>query len=236
LVLKEFKINNIVINYEKTKWWAYGAQELALLDIKQKGYGYYENIDNNHNKSIILAKDSLNKSKFRRNLDVELNYDLSSKTNSYTSELVWLEIHIIPLFYFDNDWQYKLNNFSLEVLSWNDNDLSWNIIGESDWIVWNYNDNYFIQKSLSVNGFTYRTISKTNFLSNSDNNYLLLFNRSKTNTLKYIMNSINSNEYFTKPKTHIISSAKIGDHKYTIDTKIDNSKYLNMLKYVIYSK
>jgi len=47
--------------------------------------------------------------------------------------------------------------------------------------------------------------------------------------------SNNADEFLTKPKTNIISSWEIGSYKQNLETKMNNTEFLNILKYSIYS-
>jgi hypothetical protein len=64
-------------------------------------------------------------------------------------------------------------------------------------------------------------------------NYLVLFNSSENNPISYKLNW--EWGFFTKPRTDIIVSSKLGDYKQNISIKYDNTDYLGILKYSIYN-
>jgi len=236
LVLNELNSNKSIWNYIKAYAWAQWSKELALLDIKENGYAYYKKINHDINdESIIFSDNPLDTTEFNNNRDILISYDIWSKVNNYTWELQALWYDIIPLFYTDDNWEYKVKDIDLTILSWSESDLTWNIIWKDTWISWNNLNSDWIQKTHSLNWFEYKQKNMRDFLNNSDLNYLVLFNSSKTNYLKYNIKSINSSEYFSKPKTTIISTAQIWKYKQTISTKLDNTRFLDMLKYSIYS-
>ncbi len=237
LVLWELNDTKWRFNYLKAFSAAEWSLELALLEIKNKWYWYYSNIENNINsKSVILWKDINN---FSKSIDPLISYDMDSKVNSYSWSIESLQYDIIPLFFLDNLWEQKVNSINLTILN-DSNDLAWNIISDNSWIswkgdidlttMWNY-------KIIVSWWFSYSNLLVNNFLSdiNNNNNYLILFNSNSSNTINYNLVSINSNEFFTKPRTEIISSSIVWKYKQTLRTILDNTKYLNILKYSIYS-
>lgn len=238
LVLNEMKDNRGMGDYIKAYAWAESAQELALLKIKQNWYWYYEKVDHNiNNNSIYLASDNLDISNFHPRKDVFISYDIWSKVNSYNWYLGSLEYHIIPLFYIDELLnENKLTWLNLSILDWVPSNLSWNIIWKNNWLSWNWSSPTWIKKSLnSSNSFTYWQEDINTFLSSSDTNYLVLFNTSNSIPITYKLSSLDSLEYFSKPETEIISSAQVWWYRQNLSTKLDNTKFLNMLKYSIYS-
>jgi hypothetical protein len=70
----------------------------------------------------------------------------------------------------------------------------------------------------------------SDFLNNSEN-YLILFNSGNFD----IEFTLNSSDNFSKPKTQIISSAQVGEYRHNLQTDYDNTKFLNMLKYSVFS-
>ena len=252
LVLKELKDTRAMWNYYKAYYWAEAAQELALLKIKEKWYWIDSNINFNINdwtdsnidfsindNSVILSDNPTDKSLFNPRKDVYIWYSLNTKTNLYTWELNWLKYDILPLFFIDEDEnEHKINDLNLDILSANWNDLIWNIVSWNwNWISWTWEldwNTFSRNKEVIASSFSISDIVIKDFLNDNDTNYLILFNSWDQN-LKYSINSINDSEYFSKPKTYIISSAKVWDYKQNLRTFLDNTAYLNILKYSIYS-
>lgn len=239
LVLREFNDTVAMGNYYKAYYWAESSQELALLKIKEKWYWIDENIDFWINdKSIILSKNPTDKSLFNPKNEVFISYSLETKTNSYSWKLIALEYDIIPLFYIDNNNnEHKINNLDFNVNFWNNSELLWNIVSKEWWIswIWEFDWNLNVNKKISN---SYISVNSSDdlktFLSDNNTNYLILFN-SWNNNIEYNLNTINNSEFFSKPKTYIISSAKIWDYRQNLRTYLNNTEYLNILKYSIYS-
>jgi len=84
LVLLEMNDNRGREDYLKASASAEGALELALLSIKQKGYGYFHEIENSvNNEAIILSKDPTDTALFAPK-DTLLSYTMDGKTSNYT--------------------------------------------------------------------------------------------------------------------------------------------------------
>ena len=237
LVLNEMKDNRAMWDYIKAYAWAESAQELALLKIKKHGYAFYDKIDHDiNNRSIILANDYLETWNFKPSNDVFISYDIWSKVNNYDWILKPLEYDIIPLFYVESIVEKKVLDIDFSIISWINSDLSWNIIWKDNWISWKWINLVGVKKTLTPNGFTYSQESVNDFLSNSNTNYLVLLNTWNSQNINYKLKSVNSWDFFTKPETNIISSAEVWSYKQNLSTELDNTEYLNILKYSIYSK
>lgn len=236
IVLFEMKDNRGMWDSIKAFAWAEASQELALLAIKENGYGYYEKVENNiNNKSIILSEHPLDIDLFNKNNDVLMSYDIASKTDDYRWVLSPLWYDIIPLFYIDDDWEHKINNYSINIIAGDLNSLIWNIIWINSWISWKWNNTIWVMKKVTItNELDYSEININDFLTNSESNYLILFNTLASDNIEYEINSIDWN-YFSKPKSNIITSAQIWKYKQNLDTFLDNTKFLDRQKYVIYS-
>jgi hypothetical protein len=237
LVLKELNDNRAMWNYLKSYFWAEAAAELALLEIKQKWYGIDSKIDHSkNNKSIILSDNPKDISKFKWNKEVYLSYDLNTKTNNYSWEINSLWYDIVPLFYLNWAIENKIKEIDFKITSWTSNDVIWNIVWQFKGISWlwdfNHSDNVDVRWYNSSLNLTSETIK--NFLTTSSTNYLILFNSWNTN-IKYTLKSQDSLEYFTKPKTNIIASAQVWNYRQNLNIFLDNTKYLDILKYSIYS-
>jgi len=137
LILNEMNSNRAMWEYLKAYAWAESAQELALLDIKNKGYWYDSKIDLDvNNKSVLLSDNFLNSSLYHPKKDVLISYSNNWKANNYDWSLEPLWYNIIPLFYIDDTWEQKVNDLTLSISTWNPNDLSWNVIWKLNWISW----------------------------------------------------------------------------------------------------
>lgn len=229
LVLREMNDNRGNWNYLKAYAWAEGAQELALLKIKKHWYWIYDKLDN----SKILRNDKNN------NKEILISYDLNSKTKSYSGTLEPFKQSVIPLFYIkQDDSRQKINNLNLQILnSFPDNSkMAWNIVSQNwDWIGWNDEIIWNISKWKwrKANWSFLDEIKINNFLSTYQNNYLIVINLDPNNDLKF---NLNSSSDFTKPVSKIISSAKIWNYKQNLETTLDNTAFLSILKYSVYSQ
>jgi len=240
LVMKELHDTRAMWDYYKAYYWAEAWQELALLKIKEKWYWIDEDIDFTINdKSIVLSEHPDSKSDFNIKKDVYLWYALKTRTKSYTWTLASQEYDIIPLFYIPEKFEtIKIDDIDLKINFWTENDLVWNIVSDNWWISWldEFNWENFVKEKRSNFNLIYENppIKIKEFLSNSENeiNYLILFNSWNNN----IIYNITSSKDFTKPRTNIISSAKVWDYKQNLSTKLNNTEYLNILKYSIYSQ
>jgi len=236
LVLNEMKVNRAMWDYIKAYAWAESAQELALLDIKNKWYWYYSNIESTLNdKSVLISKNPLDKSLYHPKNDVLVSYDNDWKVNSYEWILYPLWYDIIPLFYIDDSWEKKVNDIVFNVLTWTSEDLSWNVVWKIDWVSWNWTSLSWIKKTYTPSWFLYEENTLNEFISTSDTNYLVLFNSWNSSNITYKISTSNSLEFFTKPRLEIISSWEIWDYKQNLKTMLDNTEFLNILRYSIYS-
>jgi hypothetical protein len=127
---------------------------------------------------------------------------------------------------------------SLNVLSGDSGDLVWNIVSQFSGIsgTWSFNKYTSVSEKKIVSGsFDFVDTTVESFLSSSSSNYLILFYWSNSWDLSYNLTS-SSDSSFSKPSTHIISSWQVWKYRQNLDTYLDNSKYLDFLKYSIYSK
>jgi hypothetical protein len=172
---------------------------------------------------------------FNANRDILISYYNNGKVNSYDWLLEPLHYDIIPLFYIDDTWEKKTNNVVMNINSWIPTDLSWNVVWNKDWIsgIWP-NLNNWTRKTLTSGLFTYVTSSIWNFLESSSTNYLVLFN-SWRSSMEYTLKATSPQEYFTKPRLDIYSTWEIWEYKQNLKTVVDNTEFLSILKYSIYS-
>jgi len=214
LVLKELNDNRWMWGYMKAYAWAESAQELALLQIKENWYWFDEKMVDNE--SIIDV--------------MKISYDIWSKTQSYDWIIEKLGYNIIPLFYLSNSWSWKTIKMKLNIISWNNSDLVWNIISYNSSISWTWSFNWITD--FWIAWFEWNK-NINDFLDLHENNYLILFNSSNSGKIKYNLNS--TDWFFTKPEINIISSGQVWKYRQNLSTHLDNTKYLNFLKYSIYS-
>lgn len=240
LVLQELNDNRGRGDYLKAYYWAESWIEWALYNIKKFDYGYSDEIDlEKNNKSILLSANPLSEVLFNPKKDVLTSYSIDTKVNTYTQTLASWEHTLFPLYViYENGVTKKALNIELTIPSGSKPSLVWNIIGGEYGLAWN---NEFEITTLGA----YKTIDSSGnlkferkqiweFLTTSDNNYLLLFNSDPTNSLTYKVSSTGNN-FFTKPIWEIEASWKIGSYKQNIRLSLNNSEYLNILKYSIFS-
>jgi len=240
LVLKEMYDNRGMWKYIQTYAWAESGQELALLQIKDNGYGYYDFIEHTPNdRSIVLSKTPTELSSFQKSNDIFISYDIGSKVNDYNGSLEPLEYDIIPLFYIDEHGEQKVNMIDFSITFGSGDNLSWNIISRISWISGKNSNLVGYKKTLGTNGtvreFWFTTESINTFLLNNDTNYLVLFNSGDFGRIDYHIDTLDRTEFFSKPETEIISSAQVWNYKQNLRTTLNNTEYLNILRYSIYS-
>ena len=239
LVLRELQDNRVLGQYIQTLAGAESAAELALLQIKQNGYGYYERHLFWENSSInhILAEDPGNPTQ----KDIEISYDINTKVTSYEGNLSPLWYDIIPLFYLTGSTDaiqvQAISDISLSSSSPALSDISWNIVWESGWISGNglFDETTQISvKTLSASNSIISTQQNIEtFLSWVSSWYLVLFNPRNSWNITY---TLTSSDEFSTPRANIISRAKVGKYRQNVQTTLDNTQYLNTLKYAIYGR
>ena len=232
LVLKEMRDNRAMWDSMKAFAWAETGKELALLKIKDQWYGVDYKIQSWNNSKSILA----DVSDFKSNRDVEVTYDINLKPvendlwkYQYSQDLAPGEYSIIPLFYeYDSNWIQNTENISLN----SDNEIVWNLLSGNNGIAW-VGNNLSGKWKVVDNSWksTVKTLLQQEFLINNDNVYLIL-NNTSSEEKSFVLTS---SDEFSKPITNIISSGQVGNYRHNIETKYDNTEFLNMLKYAIFS-
>ena len=243
LVLWELNDNRGRENYLKAFAAAEGAQELALLQIKKQWYGYYGDkatVTESDAISNLLAEDPLDIKPAR---DPIISYNLDSKTSSYSETLTPLQYAIVPLFVLDDstpnsrpnfvesDWTNGALSFLLDTTS---NELIWNLLSEDGGMSWVWGFSEIDKSTLSKASSVTPDYSVDDFIRDNVGklNYLILFNSDPVNDIIY---TLTSNREFTKPETTIISSAQVWKYKQNLSTTLNNTEFLNILRYSIYS-
>ena len=262
LVLWELNDNRGRENYLKAFAAAEWAQELALLQIKEKGYGYYWDAarvqkDKDINPSNLLVDSTW----YKATRHPLISYDLNSKTNTYSWSLSSLWYAIVPLFVITDpvppsttEVIETISDINLSIDSWIATDLAWNILWEQDGISGSWALFPWMSVSWQFSNFpisppppapqiqpTYTFTSRPieQFLTNPNRQnaplYLILFNANPDPFSLPVEYTITSWGDFTKPVTKIQSSAQIGKYKQNLETELNNTEFLNILRYSIYS-
>jgi hypothetical protein len=239
LVLREMNDNRGEAKYLQSYSAAEWAMELALLQIKNKWYWIYDKIelDESSLDSKLLRNDKDNKK------EVLLWYDLNSKTKSYIWNLKSFEQAVIPLFYINDDIEEKIKNMKLKIKDFWVNDdntkMAWNIVSEYwDWIGWNSEIDAYTKWNWRDKVWWFIWNININwswnddFLNKYNKNYLIIINLDPNSNLKY---NLTSSDSFTKPISKIVSKARIGNYRQNLETTLDNTKFLSILKYSVYS-
>lgn len=236
LVLRELKDNKWEQNYLEASQAAIWSSELALLQIKEKGYWYQDKIEDSINdRSVVLSSNPTDSTKFHILKDVNISYDLDYTVDSYEWLLKPTWYDIIPLFFtWASIWD-KVRDLELTVNSGNESLLSWNIIGKDNWISWVWEfDKSTKWKWRSLTNYEFQETEIWTFLVSSENNYLILVNLDPNNNISYRLTSPIDWEFFTKPRTKIKSSATIWGYRQNLEISFDNTEFLKMLRYSIY--
>lgn len=236
LVLNELQDNRGRSDYIKAQYAAEAWIELALLKIKEYGYGVIDEIPLDINeRAIALTFNPLDKNKYRGSKEALMGLFIDTKTISYTGVLEPGSHSIIPLFYVDaNGVQHDTTKITLKKDSINP---VWNIVGNQYGLSWEWEftpsslGNY---KFVNANGFSFDKKSVQSFLENSTSNYLILFNPDPNSNIVYNVTWENNN-FFSRPIWEIYASGKVGSYKQNIKVTLDNTAFLNILKYSLFS-
>ena len=226
LVLQEMRDWKGRQDYLKAYHGAEWALELALLQIKELGY-WYDNLWIFSDENILW--DDI--------LSPIVSYDFDSATLLYTWSLLPWESEIIPLFWISDAWvTSSISDMTFDIESWN---LSWNLIWKKEGISgiesfnsWDPKLFKTIEDTLDGNKkFILDSQDIGVFLSSNTWSYLTVFNSSSFESTF----TVGSTSSFTKPIARISSSAKVWKYKQNLETSLDNTEFLGILKYSIYS-
>jgi len=219
LVLQEMQDGKGRQDYLKAFAWAEGSLELALLKIKEHWYGYDED---NFSWAILWWWPK----------DPQIGYNFESEVSSYSGQLAPFETAIFPLF-FINAW-WTVNPTSWLELTTSSN-LTWNIIWNGAGVSWVWgfssSDNVGVK---SVSSFD-DSGNISLFLASNSWSFLSLYNTSATETMVFELLWSWANPSFTKAEAEIYSQARVWKYVQNLETSIDNTEFLWILKYSIYS-
>ena len=236
LVLKEMNDTTSMGNYLKASAGAESSQELALLQIKQKWYGVSDSLAHSISNESIVLSNTTSLADFRQAKEAFVSYEIDSKANIYNGRLEVWEHDIIPLFYINDHGEFKVRDYNFTINTPNPSKLAWNLVGAEKWMsgygiarVWK------LKKLDASQSFTLTDTDRGYFLENSDKNYLIVFNGGSS-AMEYTISSVHSWEYFTKPEAVIFSSGQVWGYKQNLKTTLDNTKYLQISKYSLFSK
>ena len=203
--------------YAGAEW----ALELALLDIKVEGYGYDDD--------TFLDMETLwSWAKYPK-----ISYEFNSRVESYSGGLDSLEIDIIPLFSSWAPWMREIKNINFSNPDWK---IIWNLITKSWGASWVGSFNMLTEvweKTLNgENDFVYNRSEKIqDILSWED--YLVLQKLETGWISTYEL--IGDWGGFTLPRAEIFSSARVWKYKQNLKTTVDNTEFLWILRYSVYS-
>jgi len=206
-------------DYLKAFAWAEWGLEIALLRIKENGYGYDED-----NFSWALLGDTPK--------DAQIWYTFDSRVNSYSWTLNSFDTVIIPLFYIDR-WSsmYSSSEISLTTTL---PGIAWNIIGNGVGASWvgNFNSStsVWVKDATSFDS----TWNIGDFLSSNTWSYLSLYNTSSSD-INYTLIGSWWNPDFTQPSAQIYSQARVWKYVQNLETTVNNTEFLWILKYSIFS-
>ena len=224
LVLQEMYDGRGKQNYLKAYAAAEAGLELALLQIKEKWYGYYEA----QSFSDILWDDIKT---------AKVWYEFLSRSQDHSGTLPPFWIDIIPLFWINDNWE--IHNISNNLTLKAEDSIWWNIIGFNAWVAWsgrfNSNAKQVNKKTLEETGSFLLTDSSLDaFLDINEEKYIFIINTDNTSN-NYTLTTEWGNNYFTLPRHDIISSWKIWNYIQNIRTHVDNTEFIGLLRYSIYS-
>lgn len=236
LVLNELQDNKWRNDYLKAQYAAEAWIELALLKIKNFWYGVIDDVPLDvNNSSVVLSEFPLTKSKYKGNKDPLVSYSINTKTQSYTGTIeAWWQ-SIVPLFYVDkNGHQFDAKLIHLWS-AWGIIPV-WNIVWNQFWLSGEGNfspDTMGNYKYINGGNFNFDQKSIRDFLDTSISNYLIIFNPDPNSSLTYTL-SADDTSFFTEPIWEVVASWKVGSYKQNIKVTLDNTAYLNILKYSLF--
>lgn len=236
LVIGEVKDTSGYSSYIKSYYWAEAWIDLWLLAYNDWSFNEYIVSEEN------LAEDDNWKSlHYILGEDTPLTYDVDWYTDEVENVSIapW-KYHMVKLK--DNNGN-KVLDFDLNTDHTTPQDLKWNVIWTNWGITWeweiDWDNTTWISKSLindADRNIWYTNKVVKNFLEETTNseNVLILFNSSSNSTIYYSITSADNS--FQTAESEIIWSSKPRktNYKQNLRVKIDNSEWVNFLKYSIY--
>ncbi len=226
LVLQEMRDGKGRQNYLKAFYGAEWALEYGLLQIKDKGFAYDD-----------VGIDDISDLLWDEKQDPYLSYVFESAVSSYSGTLSPWDTEIIPLFWIDPSFHtHSVNNIRLDQNSGN---VVWNIIGQNSGQSWTWgftsSSSFFLKEVTSgpTTQFQKTLWTIQDFLTANTGSYLMVYNPYDTDA-HFTLRS--SGENFTQPVADIISSAKVWKYQQNLKTSVDNTEFLGILKYSIFSQ
>lgn len=221
LVLQEMQDGKGRQDYMKAYAGAEWALELALFEIKKNWYWYDD--DSFQNSNVLWIWNKIPK----------LSYEFDSKVRSHSWSISAYWTDIIPLFWINNlGTTGYISDIEFTDVS---SQLIWNIVTEDTWgsWIWSFDESDFIwEKKLNetTGELEYSTLNNIGSVINGEN-YLIIYNPTGGD----ISYSLTSNNDFTRPRAIISSRAQVWKYTQNLETLVDNTKFLGILKYSIYS-
>ena len=221
LVLQEVYDGRGKQNYLKAYAAAEAGLELALYEVRDKGYAYFEE----RPFSVDIFWDSLRNAQY--------SFEFLWKVDSYTWNIAAAWVDIIPLFWIDSDEEiHRVSTWlHLEASA----EIAWNVLWEEVWVwgSWGFDWATAIDKKEleEAGSFTLINSDLNSFLNTPEIKYLLIIN-TWSEAQEY---TLTSPTFFTLPRHDIISSWKVGNFTQNIRTHLDNTDFLWLLRYSIYA-
>ena len=147
------------------------------------------------------------------------------------------------MFYLSWSVENKAKNINLDIINnsiFSDfTKMAWNIVSEDwDWVWWN-SEIWTVTKVngknkdwLFIGNIKINWNGSSDFLNKYNKNYLILINLDPSKDLNF---NLSSSDYFTKPLSKILSSASSWRYKQNLETTLDNTEFLSILKYSVFS-
>ena len=225
LVIGESKDSKTVANSLKAYAAAEWALELWMLEAKNANYGI-DRVNTDYQK--LLFNNGWN------NKDAKIQYEIDGLTNQITSQSIpaW-EFAIIPLFWHTTQ---KVTSPVLTII-WIPDDVVWNILSQNAWLagVGNFDMNTSgKQKSILSGQVSLEETQVWDFISSHNENYLIIQNTWNAD-VSYTLTSQKPWEFFTNTTVKIVGNGEVGWWKQNVFVEIDTQKYLNLLKYSVFS-
>jgi len=219
LVLQEMQDGRGREGYLSAYAGAEWTLELALLDMKREWYWYDD--DTFTQKQILWSWSQY----------PITTYEFNSRVDSYQGSIEPLGIDIIPLF---SRWNTGITPSTDIDFTITQGDILWNIITKTSWVsgTWSFTQAKNIaEKTLDVSWQIWFNawVPISSILSWED--YLILQNLSNV-TSTY---NLTANPWFTLPRAEIFSSARVWKYTQNLRTVVDNTEFLWILRYSVYS-